>query len=296
MQVGANGIVVNEYGEVLLIRRDDTRTFAPPGGGVDAGELPTDNVVREVREETGLHVTPVRLVGMYRSDWGATGALGLSFRCLQRGGQLATSAESPQVGFFPPGKLPQPMASLHREQLQRDLRHAGGVPYWGSQQMGLGTRLGKFVLRQGLYRWRDWQRKRRGEPVYTPPPDWQLSAWTILQNARGQVLWGRMADETWQLPGGVGFPGEPPWVTAVRLPHRPTGLDVHLTDLRVVCSGKETPRMTFVFTAQAGAGQLLPGWSWFNPGITPSGAHPSHVACVADAVGPHEGTLFRWEP
>jgi ADP-ribose pyrophosphatase YjhB (NUDIX family) len=238
MLLSTNGIVTNEWGHVLLIRRDDTRTFAPPGGGLEAGELPTENVAREVQEETGLRVLPVRLVGLYHFAWGKTGGLCFNFRCLQRGGQLTTSAESPQVGFFAPDNLPRPMAPLHRERLQRDLFHAGGSPYWGSQKMGLGSRVGKFLLRQGVYRWRDWQRRRRGEPLYTPPPDWQLSAWTIVQNERGEVLWGRMADETWQLPGGAGLPTELPWVTAVRSPHRPTGLTLQLTGLTAVYATK----------------------------------------------------------
>ena len=41
MNIATNGFVFDQYGNVLLIRRDDTRTFAPPGGALDAGELPT---------------------------------------------------------------------------------------------------------------------------------------------------------------------------------------------------------------------------------------------------------------
>lgn len=40
LTVGAYGIVVDEYGQVLMVRRDDSRTWAPPGGGVDADEMP----------------------------------------------------------------------------------------------------------------------------------------------------------------------------------------------------------------------------------------------------------------
>ncbi len=52
MFIGTNGIVVDNKGHVLLIRRDDTRTWALPGGALEPGELPTNGAAREVREET----------------------------------------------------------------------------------------------------------------------------------------------------------------------------------------------------------------------------------------------------
>ena len=64
MKLITSGIVTNQYGHVLLIQRDDSLTWAPPGGILEHGELPTEGVVREVREETGLMVTPVRLVAL----------------------------------------------------------------------------------------------------------------------------------------------------------------------------------------------------------------------------------------
>jgi 8-oxo-dGTP pyrophosphatase MutT (NUDIX family) len=58
-------VVRDESGRVLLIRRADNGRWALPGGGHDAGERITGTVVREVREETGLDVEVMRLVGTY---------------------------------------------------------------------------------------------------------------------------------------------------------------------------------------------------------------------------------------
>ena len=97
MKISTMGFVFNEFSQILLIQRNDTHTWAPPGGSLDAGELPTAGVIREVREETGLRVWPVRLVGLYYVPGGAEDTLMFAFRCLPQGGELQTSAESPQA-------------------------------------------------------------------------------------------------------------------------------------------------------------------------------------------------------
>lgn len=57
--------VRDEAGRILLIHKIDNDLWALPGGGHDAGERITDTAVREVREETGLDVEVVRLIGTY---------------------------------------------------------------------------------------------------------------------------------------------------------------------------------------------------------------------------------------
>jgi 8-oxo-dGTP pyrophosphatase MutT (NUDIX family) len=60
-----SGLVFNDSGEVLLHRRSDNGQWAVIGGMVDPGEEPATAVVREVFEETGVRVEPVRLTGVY---------------------------------------------------------------------------------------------------------------------------------------------------------------------------------------------------------------------------------------
>jgi 8-oxo-dGTP pyrophosphatase MutT (NUDIX family) len=50
---------------ILLVRVADRGLWVLPGGSVDPDESPTDAVVRETREEAGLDVEPVRIVGAY---------------------------------------------------------------------------------------------------------------------------------------------------------------------------------------------------------------------------------------
>lgn len=55
----------DEQGRVLLARHHDYDQWAPPGGSIDPGETPADAAVREMWEETGLLVEPVRVQAIY---------------------------------------------------------------------------------------------------------------------------------------------------------------------------------------------------------------------------------------
>lgn len=61
----ASAIVTNDKGEILVHRRTDNDLWALPGGGMELGESITDTVVREVYEETGLHVAPRYVIAVY---------------------------------------------------------------------------------------------------------------------------------------------------------------------------------------------------------------------------------------
>ena len=61
----ANVIVVNDQGEILMIRRTDNDNWAVPGGGMDLGESITDTAVRETQEETGITCCPVQVLRVW---------------------------------------------------------------------------------------------------------------------------------------------------------------------------------------------------------------------------------------
>jgi ADP-ribose pyrophosphatase YjhB (NUDIX family) len=291
MRIGASAVVTNELGQALLIRRDDTRLLAPPGGGVEAGELPTACIAREVREETGLIVLPVRLVALFFWDIEPDGALSLVFRCLQRGGQLQTSPESLQVGFFSTNPLPADIFSIHRERLERGLRHAGGPPYWGRHRVSPSVRAGRFLLSAVVYPFKDLRRRRRQAPPYQPPPNWSVSAFVVIRNEQGAVLW-RRAGSAWALPGGSARPQEAPWETAARQAQETAGVAARLTDLSGVYVDGDTNQMRFVFTAEVEKEVAVSG-GYFSYGQEPAGCSPQAVEWVHDAGSGQETTIFR---
>ncbi|MBW3003753.1 NUDIX domain-containing protein [Candidatus Woesearchaeota archaeon] len=63
MRIVSRVAVVND-GKVLLIRRfrDGTEYYVVPGGGIEEGETPEEAGVREMKEETNLVVSGLRLL------------------------------------------------------------------------------------------------------------------------------------------------------------------------------------------------------------------------------------------
>lgn len=68
INLGVNVAVIQD-GRVLLTQREDFEVWCLPGGGVEPGESLAQAAIREVREETGLEVELVRLVGIYSRPW-----------------------------------------------------------------------------------------------------------------------------------------------------------------------------------------------------------------------------------
>jgi 8-oxo-dGTP diphosphatase len=89
--VSVSGVIPDDHGRVLLIRRHDNQHWEPPGGVLELAETIEDGLRREIREETGLDVEPGPLTGVYKNM--PRGIVALVFRCKVTGGQLATNDE-----------------------------------------------------------------------------------------------------------------------------------------------------------------------------------------------------------
>jgi 8-oxo-dGTP diphosphatase len=96
--VSVTGIVLREDGLALAIKRADDGRWVPPGGVLELDETPEDGVIREVFEETGLKVQPVRLSGVYKNM--RLGVVSLAFVCEVTGGEERTSNESHRVAWL----------------------------------------------------------------------------------------------------------------------------------------------------------------------------------------------------
>lgn len=72
----AAALIDREDGRVLLVRKRGTRFFMQPGGKIDAGELPIQALIRELREELGWAATASELVHLGRYSAVAANELG----------------------------------------------------------------------------------------------------------------------------------------------------------------------------------------------------------------------------
>lgn len=63
--VGAVGVVQRQDGRILMTYRTDDGFWDFPGGYMNLGENVAHTVVREIREETGLHIHPERILGVF---------------------------------------------------------------------------------------------------------------------------------------------------------------------------------------------------------------------------------------
>lgn len=57
--------VFDDARRLLLVRQREGGVWSTPGGVIEPDERPADAAVREAWEETGLHVRPERLLGVY---------------------------------------------------------------------------------------------------------------------------------------------------------------------------------------------------------------------------------------
>jgi 8-oxo-dGTP diphosphatase len=89
--VSVSGVIPDDHGRVLLIRRRDNQHWEPPGGILELDETIHDGLRREIREETGLDTEPDALTGVYKNM--PRGIIALVFRCKITGGHLVANDE-----------------------------------------------------------------------------------------------------------------------------------------------------------------------------------------------------------
>lgn len=121
--VSVTGVVVRNDGLILAIKRADDGRWVPPGGILELDESPQDGVVREVYEETGIKVHPIRLTGVYKNM--RLGVVSLAFRCEVIGGEAHTSSESTRVEWVSPSEATAAMPEARAVRVSDALRDDG---------------------------------------------------------------------------------------------------------------------------------------------------------------------------
>ena len=120
---GVTAVVLDDVGRLLLGQRADNGTWALIAGSMDPGEQPAETVVREVYEETAVHVVPERITSVLTQppntypNGDRTEFVDITFRCRAIGGEARVNDdESLAVGWFAPDELP-PLHELNRRRI-----------------------------------------------------------------------------------------------------------------------------------------------------------------------------------
>lgn len=93
----SGGVIIDEQNKILL-KREPTRGWELPGGIVEEGESIKQAVIREIKEETGLEIEIVNFCGVSQEVNKNVCNFWWLGKPLE--GELKTSAESLEVGFF----------------------------------------------------------------------------------------------------------------------------------------------------------------------------------------------------
>jgi 8-oxo-dGTP diphosphatase len=117
----AIGIILSaDKKSVLLVQREDASVWVLPGGGIETGESPEEAVVREVKEETGLHIRIERKCAEYYPI-NRIASFTHVFICRAQSGTLKLSSETSAIEFFSLDELPSTLFDLHKQWIEEGL-------------------------------------------------------------------------------------------------------------------------------------------------------------------------------
>jgi len=128
LRMGCSAVIFDEtHTKALLTRRTDNGLWCIPGGAMEAGESAAEACIREVWEETGLHVAVKRLIGVYSDpnqlvvypDGNKAHIVVMSFEVEVTGGELGLSNETTAAGFYSVQEMESmPMHGKHKQRVE----------------------------------------------------------------------------------------------------------------------------------------------------------------------------------
>jgi len=103
-KVDIRGAVIRDN-RILLVQEKADGKWCMPGGWADVGESASQAVAREVLEESGFVVNPVKVIGLYDANRSGRPlelyhAVKVIFMCELNGGRATPSNETLAVDFF----------------------------------------------------------------------------------------------------------------------------------------------------------------------------------------------------
>ncbi len=117
-KLGVDVIISGVDGTILLVQRRDDDSWSMPGGWVEEGETPDQAAMREVLEETGLHVKLASIADVHIRK---TGSVHITYHASRvGGGLLRQSSEASRIAYLTMGEVKRWHAD-HRVRVRRSL-------------------------------------------------------------------------------------------------------------------------------------------------------------------------------
>jgi ADP-ribose pyrophosphatase YjhB (NUDIX family) len=110
--------MIERDGRYLLALRSDIDWWNLPGGGLEYDETVEEGLAREVREEVGVEITIVRLVGVYSKPRKREVVLTLLCRLAEGSPEPHGSDEVRTAAWFQPDEFPPNLLPKHRQRLE----------------------------------------------------------------------------------------------------------------------------------------------------------------------------------
>jgi len=118
MAITAVNVAVIYEGQILLTKREDFEVWCLPSGGVEAGESVAQAAVRETKEETGIDVELIHMVGIYSRLGGLPDIHAVLYTARPTGGEIRLQpGETIEVRYFPFDALPDEMLFAHKRRI-----------------------------------------------------------------------------------------------------------------------------------------------------------------------------------
>jgi len=119
---GAEVLVFDPQGRLLLQRLTDTSEWAIPGGMMEPGESFEQTARREILEETGLTLGALEFLGVYSGsqfyyrypNGDEVNNVSVAYIARECAGTLRSDEESSSLGFYPLDALPVPIIFLNQ--------------------------------------------------------------------------------------------------------------------------------------------------------------------------------------
>jgi 8-oxo-dGTP diphosphatase len=109
------GALIIDEDRILLVKRKQEPYkgyWDIPGGFLEGGEHPENGLLREIREETGLEVRPIKLLGIFMDKYGpdADDTLNIHYLAEVIGGEAKAGSDAGELRWFSKKNLPKRIA------------------------------------------------------------------------------------------------------------------------------------------------------------------------------------------